>query len=151
MRNASRVIGAISCLLAALCAPAQAGMRRIVLPSPQLIDCHSAECSQLWKQDSGDGGAAYPAQILTDLVNGHVVGLTAVYDKSVSASELRAAIEALYGKWTFHGVGISSWRVESQQFVVSIFDGDDGQTEISYLRLGTPGSLVPSAHIDSCK
>ena len=82
MRNARRVFGAVSCLLAILCAYAQAGesTRRIVLPNPQLIHCHSAECSQLWKQDSGDGGAVYPAQIMTDLVNGQIVGFTAVYD-----------------------------------------------------------------------
>jgi hypothetical protein len=153
MRNARRVFGAVSCLLAILCAYAQAGesTRRIVLPNPQLIHCHSAECSQLWKQDSGDGGAVYPAQIMTDLVNGQIVGFTAVYDKSVSASELRAAINALYGKWTFHSDSISMWRVESEQFAVSIFDGIDGAKEVSYLKFGTLGSLVPSAHIDCRK
>ena len=102
----------------------------------------------MWKQDSGDGGGVYPAQILTDLVNGEVVGLTAVYDKSVSDDELRAAIDALYGKWTFHSDAISPWRVESEHIAVSIFDGDDGTKQITYLRLGKPGSLVPSAHID---
>ena len=152
-RNAHRVIGVVSCLLAALCASAQPGesTRRIVLPNPQLIHCHSAECSQLWKQDSSDGGSVYPSQIMTDLVNGQVVGLTAVYDKSVSASELRAAFEALYGKWTFHGVGISSWRVESQQFVVFLSDRAGRATQITYLKFGTPDSLVPSAHIDFTK
>jgi hypothetical protein len=153
MRNACRVIGAVSYVLAALCASAQAGdsARRIVLPNPQLIRCHSADCSQLWKQESSDGGAVYPAQIMTDLVNGQVVGLTAVYEKSVSASEVRAAIEALYGKWTFHGVAISGWRVESQQFAVLISDGADGAKQVTYLKFGTPGSLVPSAHIDCRK
>lgn len=150
MRYARRVIGAISCLLAVMCTSAQAAesTRKIVLPNPRLIHCHSAECSQLWKVDSGDGGAVYPAQILTDLVKGEVVALTAVYDKSVSASELRAAIEALYGKSTFNGVAISSWRVESQQFAVSISDGADGAKQVTYLKFGTPASLVPSAHID---
>lgn len=149
MCNARWVISIVSCLLASLCAPAQAveSTRKIVLPNPQLIHCHSAECSQLWEKDS-DGGAAYPAQVLTDLVNGQVVGLTAVYDKSVSTSELRAAINALYGKWTFHSDSISMWRVESQQFAISMFDGKDGAKEVTYLKFGTPGSLVPSAHID---
>ena len=154
MRNARRVIGAASCVLVVLCAFAQAGKsaRRIVLPNPQLIHCDSAECSQLWKQDSGDGRTVYPAQILTDLVNGQVVGLTAVYDKSVSESELRATINALYGKWTFQSDSrIAIWRVESEQFVISIFDGIDGAKEVTYLKLGTPGSLVPSAHIADCR
>jgi hypothetical protein len=153
MRNARLLIRAISYVLAALCASALAGesTHRILLPNPQLIHCHSAECSQLWKQDSGGGGAVYPAQIMTDLVNGQVVGLTAVYDKSVSESELRAAIGALYGKRAFHGVAVSIWRVESQQFSIWISDGDDGAKQVTYLKFGTPSSLVPSAHIDCRK
>jgi len=105
----------------------------------------------LWKQDSGNGVVVYPAQVMTDLVNGQIVGLTAVYDKSVSASELRAVIDARYGKWTFHGTAISMWRVESEQFVISIFAGIDGATQVTYLKIGAPGSLVPSAHIDCRK
>ena len=64
MNSGYQVIAAMGCLLASLCAGAQAGenTRKIILPNPQLIHCHSAECSQLWKQDSGDGGVVYPAQ-----------------------------------------------------------------------------------------
>jgi hypothetical protein len=94
MRNTCGLIGAVICLSASLCATAQAGSstRKIVLPNPQLIRCHSADCSQLWKQDSDDGDPVYPAQVLTDLVKGEVVGLTAVYDRSVSTEEIRAAV-----------------------------------------------------------
>jgi hypothetical protein len=154
MRNAHRVIAAVGCLFAALCASAQAGesIRRIVLPSPQLMHCHSAVCSQLWKQDSGDSDAVYPAQILTDLVNGEIVGLTAVYDKSVSADELRAAINNLYGKWSLpHSDSMSLWRIEPEQFAISTFDGADGAKEVTYLKFGTYESHVPSAHIDCHK
>jgi hypothetical protein len=153
MDNAYRVIAVTGCLLASLCAGAQAvgSTRKIVLPNPQLIHCHSAECSRLWKYNSGDGGTIYPAQILTDLVNGEVVGLTAVYDKSVSTNELRTAINTLYGKWSFHSDSTSMWRVESEQFAISMFDGSDGAKEITYLKFGTPVSLVPSAHIDNRK
>jgi hypothetical protein len=149
MGKAYRVIAVVGCLLASLCGGAQVGgsTRKIVLPSPRLIHCRSAECSQLWKQDSGDGGTVYPAQVLTDLVNGEVVGLTAVYDKSVSSGELRSAINTLYGKWAFLGSPTTIWRVESEQFVIQIpEDGSAGAKEVIYLKLGT-GSLVPSAHI----
>ena len=143
----------VGCLLASLCAGAQAvgSTRKVVLPNPKLIRCHSADCSQLWEQDLGDSGAVFPAQVRTDFVNGQVVGLTAVYDKSVSASDLRTTIEALYGKWTFHGLAVSNWRIESQQFVVSMFDGAEGATEVTNLKFGTPDSLVPAAHIDCRK
>jgi hypothetical protein len=159
MRKTCGVFGAIICLLASLCDTFQAaaGARKIVLPSPQLIHCRSASCSQLWKQDSDDGGVVYPAQVLTDFVNGEVVGLTAVYDKSVSAEELRAAISKLYGErfLTVHSDAMSVWRIESEQLAISESDGIDGAKEVIYLKFapysGTPGdypSLVPSAHLD---
>ena len=157
MSSPYRVVAAVGCLLGSLCASAQAGgsTRKIVLPNPQLIHCRSAECSQLWKQDSGDGGVVYPAQVLTDFVNGEVVGLTAVYDKSVSEKELLAAINALYEKSALHrpngSVIDGLWRVESEQLAVSLFDGTDGAKEIIYLKIGSFGSHVPSAHIAPCK
>ena len=74
MRSAYRAIGVGGCLLASLCVGAQAvgGTRKIVLPNPQLIHCHSATCSQLWREGSVEGEAVYPAQLLTDLVNGEI-------------------------------------------------------------------------------
>jgi hypothetical protein len=135
--------------LASLCSGAQVGdsTRKIVLPSPQLIHCRAAECSQLWKQDSTDGGIVYPAQVLTDLVNGEVVGLTAVYDKSVSIEELRAAVDARYSKWTVSGLDLH-WRVDPEQLVISISDGCAGAKLIIYLKIGTYASHVPSAHLN---
>jgi hypothetical protein len=150
MLTTGRVIGAVGCLLVAFCASVQAGegTRRIVLPNPQLIRCHSAECSQLWKEDSGDGGAVYPAQVLTDLVNGEVVGLTAVYDKSVSTGELRSALNTLYAKWSALGNPTMIWRVEPEQLVAQLSDRDDGTKLVIYLKIGTYAAHVPSAHID---
>jgi hypothetical protein len=149
MNSAYRVIAVIVYLLASLCAGAQVGdsTRKIVLPNPQLIHCRSAECSQLWKQDSGDGGVVYPAQVLTDFVNGEVVGLTAVYDKSISKKELRAAINTLYKKWALQTDGL--WRVEPERIVIQLSEGSDGVKQVIYLKLNADGSLVPSAHICS--
>ena len=166
MRNTCGLIVAVVFLSASLCATAQAGSntRKIVLPNPQLIRCQEAGCSQLWTQDSDDGDPVYPAQVLTDLVlvKGEVVGLTAVYDKSVSTEEIRAAVNRLYGKRppSFHSDSMSTWRMEKEQFAISIFDGTDGAKELTYLKFVTyssgmnPGvypSLVPAAHIGDCK
>lgn len=85
-------------LLASVSLVAQEKGRNVILPSPQLIHCRPAECSRLWKEESSSGGSALPAQIRVDNVNGEIVGLTAVYDKSVSTEEIRAAIDAVYGK-----------------------------------------------------
>ena len=150
MHKALRII-AVCCFLASLCAAAQerASASKIVLPSPQLIHCRSAECSQLWKQDSGDNRTVYPAQVFTDLVKGEIVGLTAVYDKSVPPEEIRAAVNTTYGKWLYlHGGHNWTWRIESEKLVISMYEGTDGATQITYLKFGTPQSLVPSAHID---
>jgi hypothetical protein len=149
MSRPYRVIAVIGYLLGSVCAGAAAGenTRKIVLPNPQLIHCRSAECSQLWKQDSGDGGVVYPAQVLADFVNGEVVGLTAVYDKSVSKKELGEAINALYEKWSLQSDGL--WRVESERIVIQLSERGDGAKQLIYLKLNSDGRLVPSAHICS--
>ncbi len=124
------------------------GTRKIVLPNPHLIHCDSADCSQMWGQDLGHDGAVYPAPVLTDLVNGEVVGLTAVYDKSVSTQELWAAIDRLYPKReVVHGNGAFVWRVEPDQLAVSLADENDGTKQVIYLKFDTYESHVPSAHI----
>lgn len=128
--------------------PSAGKPRQIVLPNPRLIHCKSAECSTLWKQDSANGRAVYPAQVLTDLVNGEIVGLTAVYDKSVSADELRDAVNKDYEKWSLHLHSMSAWRIEPEQLAISLADGADGAKEVIYLKFGTYESHVPSAHID---
>lgn len=144
---------AIGWLLVAFCADAQVGgsPRGVVLPSPRLIHCRSAECSQLWKNDSGDT-ASYPAQVLTDVVNGEVVGVTAVYDKSVSLEELRSAIETRYPnlKDAIPSPNGSSWRVEAEQLAIQLYERKDGTKQLIYLKIvkvGGASSLVPSAHI----
>ena len=151
MGSAYRVIATVGCLLVSLCAGAQVGdsARKIVLPNPQLIHCRSAECSQLWKKDSGDT-ASYPAQVLTDVVNGEVVGVTAVYDKSVSMEELRSAIETLYPKDAIDGPIGSLWRVEAEQLVIQLSDRKGGTKQLIYLKIvknDGASSLVPSVHI----
>jgi hypothetical protein len=155
MHIAYRIIAVSACLLASLCAGAQAGagIRKIVLPNPQLIHCRSAECSQLWKQDSGDGGVVYPAQVFTDFVNGEVVGLTAAYDKSVSERELHVAINTLYEKWERLDLKTQNggvWRVEPEQIVIQLSERKDGTKQLIYLKVSNGmTSRVPSAHICS--
>jgi hypothetical protein len=123
----------------------------IVLPNPELIHCRSMNCFQLWKQDdTSDGRAVYPAQVLTDLVDGEVVGLTAVFDKSVSAHAIQGAIDAIHGdKKIVQGPKMLVWRAEAEQLAVSLTDEDDGTTQLTYLEFATHGSLIPSAHIFS--
>ena len=149
MHNALRMLAV--CFVASLCTVAQekANTIKVVLPSPQLIHCHSVACSQLWKQDSGNG-AGYPSQVLTDFVNGEIVGLTAVYDKSVSTEELRSAIDTLYPNANIGKKRGQLWRVEAEQIVIQLFERNDGTKQLIYLKIakiGGASSLVPAAHI----
>ena len=125
------------------------GARRIILPNPQLIHCREANCSQLWKDQPPVGSAVYPSQVLTDVVNGEIVGLTAIYDKSVSMDEIRAALNAAYGQWRIVDLDtkkMSVWRVEWEQIAIQLANWDDG-TRLIYLKFAKYPDLVPSAHI----
>ena len=106
----------------------------------------------MWKQHSHDGRTAYPAQVRTDIVDGEIVGLTAVYDKSSSTTELRAAIDALYGKWQVplhSSIGVWLWRVEPEQIAIQLADREDGVKQLIFLKFANAKSqLTPSAHID---
>ncbi len=153
MSRSNRTLTAIACLLLSSYAGGQAGgdAYKIVLPNPQLINCRSAKCSQLWKQEPKNDNAIYPSQVLTDIVNGEIVGLTAVYDKSVSEKDLAAAISTRYGKSSFVGVSLWGWRVVPDQFAIQLSKAQDGAKQRTYLKFvpyGSIGSLVPSAHID---
>lgn len=148
MTSLCRLI-AIGCLLVALCANAQVGgsLRAVVLPSPQLIHCRSVECSELWERNGGP--ADYPAQVLTDIVNGEVVGLTALYGKSVSIEELRSAIHTLYPNAEVIDGPPWVWRVKPEQLVIQLSERKDGTKQLIYLKIARGySSLVPSAHIN---
>jgi hypothetical protein len=106
----------------------------------------------LWKPDSNERETVYPAQVLTDFVKGEVVALTAVYDKSVSTEELRAAVNKLYRQEpVLHSDVMTTWRIEPEQFAISISDGTNGAKEVTYLKFGKHSDLVPSAHLDCNK
>jgi hypothetical protein len=146
MNRAVRVIVVVGCSLGSLCASGQVAehSEKVVLPNPQIIHCRSAECSQLWKQEPGEG-AVYPAQVLTDIVKGEVVGLTAVYDKLVSIKDLQSAINARYEKWVLIPDGV--WRIKPEEFVIQLSERSDGTKQLIYLKLITDGNVVPAAHI----
>jgi hypothetical protein len=150
MHRAYRVLVAAG-LLATWCSVGQVRKtRNVVLPNPRLIHCRSGECSQLWKEESSRGGSVLPAQILLDTVNGEIVGLTSVYEKSVSTEEIRAAIEAVYGKSVLQSDTGGVWRFEREQLVIQLAHEDNGESQLIYLKIakfGTVSRLTPAAHI----
>ncbi len=115
---------------------------KIVLPNPQLIQCNKAECSQLWAAKDPD--SILPSQVLTDVVDGTIVGLTAVYDKSVSIEQLRAAVNERYRGWQYKDLE-TVWRDDADKILIQVGQQKDGSTNIIYLQLPPK---VPTAHLE---
>jgi hypothetical protein len=90
------------------------------------------------------GPAGYRAQVLTDVVNGEIVGLTAVYDKSVSIEELLSTIDTLYPNAAVHGLP-DSWCVEAEQFVIQLSNRKDGTKQLIYLKMARSYSSLESS------
>ena len=100
----------------------------VALPNPKLIHCHAEACPPLFLAPSAPN-AIYPSQVLTDLVDGSVVGLTAIYEKSVSLDQLRSAFDALHPNSSFADTK-TLWRVESEKIAIQIASQEDGSKEV---------------------
>ncbi len=71
----------------------------------------------------------YPAQLVIDSDNGKIVGIKALYDKSVSFSEVEFSINNIYGDWQFsknEEPQISLWRVTAKKIAISLSIDDNG-------------------------
>jgi len=63
--------------------PAKEDSSAIVLPNPKLLTCKFADCSQLWSNSMG--ATVFPKQLIIDSNQHCVYGMTALYDKEISA------------------------------------------------------------------
>jgi hypothetical protein len=67
--------------------------------------------------------AIFPKQLIVDMDQGCIYGMTALYDKSVPLDQIRSAIDDLYRQWSVNDLGNSNlhiWRVDPQKFVVQL-------------------------------
>jgi len=113
--------------------------QRIVLPSPQLLQCKSSDCFNLWP-GTPPANAVFPKQVSIDLNQGCIYGLTALYDKSIPLNDVESAIDERYGKWVvpgFAGPGMRIWRVESEKFVISLTLADTLDERENSIEAGT--------------
>ena len=95
---------------------------RLVLPNPKLLRCSSSDCFQLWSE-AMEQKVIFPKQIIVDMDQGCIYGLTAMYDKSVSVDQIVSAIDDRYKQWTVSGLNHPSlhvWRVEDQKFSIQV-------------------------------
>jgi hypothetical protein len=109
----------------------------LVLPNPKLLRCTSSDCFQLWPEKSVDANAVFPKQLIIDMNQNCLYGMTALYDKSVSVDDVRTAIDERYEKWArtdfANSSAIKLWRVEPEKFVIqlSVAGKEDGKRNIA--------------------
>jgi hypothetical protein len=122
-----RIIAAVALILgsASYGHVEQTNGKRIVLPNSRLLGCKSADCSRLWESRSSSDDTIYPRQVTVDIFGDDPcpLGLVAIYEKSVSLNDLKAAIDEQYGRWALPSGADSPmklWRVEPKRFAIQL-------------------------------
>jgi len=123
------------------CQPAQEeNSKRLVLPSPKLLRCKASDCFQLWVESPREASAVFPKQTRIDMNGDCLYGMTAVYDKSVSLDDVKAAIDEVYGKWAlsqFVNSPVKLWRVEPGKFAIQLSVADKKDEKMNIADAGT--------------
>ncbi len=123
-----------------ICQLAKEDKATIILPNLRLLACRSADCSQLWSEESTNTNAVSAKQLIIDFDHGCVYGMRAFYEKSVSFDDLGAAIDGKYGKWTvpqFEKGPMRLWRVEPEKFSIQMVVLDKKDEKRRYAEAGT--------------
>ena len=109
--------------------------KRFMLPNPRLLRCTSSDCFQL-RSEKPEANAVFPKQVIIDMNQNCIYGVTALYDKSVPVDDVKSAINARYGKWAsadFVNSPLNLWRVESEKFSIqaSVADQKDEKRHVA--------------------
>jgi hypothetical protein len=119
-----RVFAAVALMLAlAYGAATEENGSRIVLPNPKLLRCNPSDCDQVWLKNSVQTSAIFPRQVSIDMNQSCLYGMTAIYDKTVSFDDIRAAIDERYKTWSvpeFANSPLKMWRVASEKFAIQL-------------------------------
>ena len=118
--------------------PAKEDGSTIVLPNPKLLTCKFSDCSQLWSDNVA--AAVFPKQLIIDSNQHCVYGMTALYDKEISADDLKKAVDERYEKWALPGFEKSQlklWRVESEKFSIQLSVSDKKDEKMHFAEAGT--------------
>jgi hypothetical protein len=111
---------------------------RIVPPNPDLLRCKSSACSQTWLEKSGQADAIFPKQVIIDMNQDCLYGITALYDRSIPVDEIRNALDERYGKWAVSAAApLRVWRVEPDKFAIQLSVADKNDQERQIADVGT--------------
>jgi hypothetical protein len=59
---------------------------RLVLPNAKLLRCKSSDCFTLWLDRSAEANAVFPKQVIIDMNQSCLYGMTVLYDKSTRST-----------------------------------------------------------------
>ncbi len=117
--------------------------QRVVLPNSNLLRCGSSDCFQLWSQKQEEH-AIFPKQLIVDMDQNCLYGMTALYDKSVPFDEIESAIDERYAKWAKRDVANSTlklWRVEPEKFAIQLSVADRKDDKRNVAEAGTKQAI----------
>jgi hypothetical protein len=117
---------------------------RLVLPNAKLLRCKSSDCFQLWSAKPAEASAVFPKQVIIDMDQGCLYGMTALYDKSILADDVKAAIDERYGKWAVAGLEHSQlglWRVEAESFTIQLSVANKKDEKMNIAEAGTKQAI----------
>ncbi len=152
-----KTILAVMIALTCLTSSSYGQTKRVILPNSKLIRCVSLECSQLWEDKAPEANDIYPKAVTVELPDNTpcALAVTAQYDKSVSLDDLKAAIDARYGKWagvTNAASPVKSWRVEPERFTIRLRNITEQDAKLSddTLEVGTKTVVYTSFQPTKC-
>jgi len=120
----------------------QENVSRLVLPTPKLLRCQSSDCFQLWLEKPAEANAVFPKQLIIDMNQSCLYGMTALYDKSIPVDDVKAAIDERYGKWALPldddaAMSLKLWRVEPEKFAIQLSVADKKDEKRNIAEAGT--------------
>ena len=154
-----KAILATAIALACLAVPGQvrSETKHVILPNSKLVRCVSLACSQLWQDKAPEANDIYPQAVTVELPDNTpcALAVTAQYDKSVSFEDLKAAIDARYGKWagvTNDTSPVKSWRVEPERFTIRLrnITEQDAKLSDNKFEVGTKTVVYTSFQPTKC-
>ena len=111
---------------------------RIVLPNPDLLRCKSSACSHTWLEKSDQADAVFPKQVIIDMNQDCLYGITALYDSSIPVDEIRNALDERYGKWAVSAAApLRVWRAEPDKFAIQLGVADKNDQKRHMAVVGT--------------
>jgi hypothetical protein len=114
----------------------------LVLPNPKLLRCSASDCFQLWSEKSTEANAVFPKQLIIDMNQSCLYGLTVLYDKSTPVNDVKAALDERYAKWALPdnndaAVPVKLWRVEPEKLAIQLRVADKKDEKRNIAEVGT--------------